>query len=176
METIILYRLSDFSGFLEVAVALHLAYSLIRDVSHATVRRFERHSDHLKRYVHDLDEAAQDTIRPLMAELDLEIFKLDRRLEPMVSGMMLVSILAAIYGIGLLAYMGFSPEAGFPLSALVVLLAPATLPIVIFLVVSYLTGLGASIRAGEKSVKALTAFNALVAAGRLTGKGRYVKA
>jgi uncharacterized RDD family membrane protein YckC len=90
--------------------------------------------------------------------------------------MMVVSILAAIYGIALLAYMGFSPEARFPLKALLVLLAPATLPIVIFLLRSYLTGAAASSRAGEKSNKAWTTFNALRAEGRLTGKGRYVKA
>ena len=175
METIILYRLSDFSGFLEVAVALHLAYALIREVSHATARRFERHSEHLKRYFHDLDDAAQETIRPLIAELDVEIFKLDRRLEPWVSAMMVVSMLAAIYGIALLAYMGFSPEARFPLIALVALLAPATMPIVFFLLASYRTGATASSRAGEKSDKALAKFNALLAEGRLTGKGRYVK-
>jgi hypothetical protein len=169
------YRIADFSSFLQVTVALHLGYSLIRDISHATARRFELHSEHLKRSFPDLDESAQGILRPLIAELDMEIFKLDRRLEPLVRWMIRVSIIAAVYGIGLLAYTGFSPDARVPLSALVVLLAPATLPVAIFLFVSYVIGLSASIPAGEKSIAAMTKFNRLVTGGHLTGKGRYVK-
>jgi len=144
------YRIADFSSFLQVTVALHLAYSLIRDISHATARRFELHSERLKRYFPDLDESAQGMLRPLIAELDLEIFKLDRRPEPFVRWMIRFSIMAAVYGIGLLVYTGFSPDARVPLSALVFLLAPATIPVAIFLFVSYVIGLGASIPAGKR--------------------------
>src|SRR5262249_6458926 len=50
-----------------------------------------------------------------------------------------------------------------------------TIPVAIFLFVSYVIGLSASIPVGEKRVVAMTKLNRLVTGGHLTGKGRYVR-
>lgn len=167
-----MYRLADFANLLEVAVGLHLAYSLIREVSHARVRKFERHFAHLNRYLSNFDESAQKTLRPILAELDLATLELNARLDPLVTQLTRLSIVAAIYGICVLAYSGFSPDTRVPLIGLVLLLAPATFPVAVFLPLSYVTARRTSITARDKSAKAFAEFFRLVQAGHLSAWAR----
>ena len=168
------YKLANFSSLLEVSVALHLAYSLIYEVSHATSRRYELHSEHLKRYFADLDEDGQSSLRPMIAELDLELFKLNRRLEPLVRWLSRISVVVAVYSICLLAHIGFSPNGELTIQPLLSALLPAMLPFPLFLFISYAYGVGHSIATGEKSFSALTEYSRLVTAGHLRCLGRYI--
>jgi hypothetical protein len=56
------------------------------------------------------------------------------------------------------------------------LLVPATVPFPLFVIVSYMIGVGSSISAGKKSLAALTQFDRLLYGGHMTGKGRYIQA
>lgn len=169
-------RIGDFSSLLQISIALHLGYSLVREVGHATSRRFELHAEHLKRWFRDFDEQGQEILRPMIAELDLEIFKLDRLLEPAVRWMARACVLVAVYAISLLAYAAFTPDTQVPLGTWLLLLVPATVPFPFFVIVSYVIGMGASISAGKKSLAVLTEFDRLVHGGHMTGKGRYIQA
>ena len=131
---------SDFATVFEVSIAIHLAYTLLSDVRHSTLQRFRDSVQYVKDYIYRFERAKISVER-----LELRILQFEEAwlkawfaLRPLIRFFSIISVVVALFSLGVLIFAGFQPKRDWSVSVMVTVLSFVLLPMPLFLLVTRL--------------------------------------
>lgn len=133
--------LSNFSSVFEVSTAIHLAYSLIREVHERPIITIEKHLNRIKKEFEDYatPEGEKDIlVGSLIWVVDMS---LQLKLIPhqkMISRFTYISIIIATFSISLLILSGFYPNLVVPQHIMILILSVLLLPMPLLIFITKL--------------------------------------
>lgn len=137
-------QISNFSSLFEVSIALHLAYSFVKDLHSRPITRFQKASKDLNKLISDLkseSNCSADEIQSLESSLIYVQFGIMFMLQPFekyINYFVKASIVFAIYSLSWIIFIGFCPEATFSIGQMIIMVTISLLPMPLFILITYI--------------------------------------